>query len=203
MRKKVTDNAGPGGLVGRFTADKKKAVFALCLIAIMLVMWARVFAKKKPNSASAAVLSSDVVDGRSASGAGRAAVRSRISFIELPKVEGRNDVLSKDFFTVKSWRDFVSGQGGKSSGAEGANISVREGDQEVVGKIAARLALEAIEMSAAPRAFINDELLGVGDRLQIADGVNTYECEVIGIEQAVVFIRCGQSEIELKLSDAM
>ncbi len=203
MRNKGTDKGGPGGLVGRFTADKKKTVFALCLIAIMLVMWARVFAKKKPNSASAAVLSSDVVDGQSESDAGRADVRSRMSFIELPKVEGRNDVLSKDFFAVKSWRDFVSSQGGKSSGAEGADISVGEGDQEVVGKIADRLELEAIEMSAVPHAFINDELLGVGDRLQIADGVNTYECEVIRIEQGVVFIRCGQAEIELKLSDAM
>ncbi len=205
MRNKGTGRtqSALGGLVGRFTADRKKAVFALCLIVIMLVMWVRVFVKKKPHSAAAAVVSGWTADGRSAPGAEETGLQSRISFIELPKVKGRNDVLAKDFFAVKSWRDFVRGQGGKFPGTGGADVSVRDGDQEVIRKIADRLELEAIETGRVPRAFINDTLLGVGDMLHIADGVNTYEYEVIRIEQGVVFIRCGQVEITLKLSGAM
>ena len=55
----------------------------------------------------------------------------------------------------------------------------------------------------SPQAFINDVLLSVGDKLPVRDGDNTYECEVIRIEENKVFIRCGQTEIQLKLAETI
>jgi hypothetical protein len=37
----------------------------------------------------------------------------KISFIELPKVKGRNDVLTRDFFVVDDWLDFTRSERGK------------------------------------------------------------------------------------------
>ena len=72
----------------------------------MVFMWVRVLGKKGPQSANAAVTAQEVTEGQTNS-------ELKISFIELPKVEGRNDVLIRDFFAVGNWRDFVRGGEGK------------------------------------------------------------------------------------------
>ena len=61
------------------------------------------------------------------------------------------------------------------------------------------LKLEAIAMGRKPQAFINDKLLVVGDEFFVSNEISTYECEVIGIEENKVFIKCGETEIVLKL----
>ena len=76
----------------------------------------------------------------------------------------------------------------------------RDGNREYVNGVAEKLRLEAIGLGENPQAFINDKLLGVGDKLLVRDGVSTYECELIGIEENAVFIRCGEEEIQLKLT---
>jgi hypothetical protein len=54
-----------------------------------------------------------------------------------------------------------------------------------------------------PQAFINGKLLSRGNKLLIGDGAMTYECEVVGIEENAVFMRCGKSQITLKLARAI
>ena len=53
-----------------------------------------------------------------------------------------------------------------------------------------------------PDAFINDVLLKAGDKLSVKDGKSVYECEVVRIEKEMVVIRCGDSEITLKIEQA-
>ena len=186
--KQNTRNSGNGAdrLFGQLAAEKKKTIIALCLIAVMALMWVRVLGKKTPNTAGAALRGEEVIEGQSNS-------ELKISFIELPNVKGRNDVLIRDFFTV---------DGGNLSSAGEVNVVSRDGGGEVIGRIAEKLKLEAIGVGEIPRAFINDKLLAVGDKLPIVDGGNTYECEVIGIEENTVSIRCGEVEITLKLTQA-
>ena len=43
-------------LAGRFAAEKKKMVIALCLIALMVFMWVRVLGKKGPQGAEASFM---------------------------------------------------------------------------------------------------------------------------------------------------
>jgi hypothetical protein len=156
-------------------------------------MWVRVLGKKGPQSADAAVMAQEVTDGQTKP-------ELKISFMELPKVEGRNDVLTRDFFAVGSWRDFMRGGEGKSGGIEEVSIVSRKGGEETARRIAEKLKLEAIVLGENPRAFINDKLLSVGDKLFVRDGTNTYECEVAEIEEDMVFIRCGETEVTLRLT---
>jgi len=87
------------------------------------------------------------------------------------------------------------------SGGE-VNVVSRNGDEEIARRVAEKLKLEAIGLGKNPQAFINDKLLAVGDKLLVVDGADTYECEVVGIEEKMVFIRCGEAEITLRLTQA-
>jgi hypothetical protein len=107
-------NSGNGGnrLFSQLAAEKKKAIIAVCLIAVMVFMCVRVAGRKVPQRAKAAVTAQEVTESQANS-------ELKISFIELPKVEGRNDVLTRDFFAVDNWRDFMRSGEGKSSGGIG------------------------------------------------------------------------------------
>ena len=195
MKENLRDsNKGINNLVSRLAAEKKKTVFALCLIAIMAFMWIRVLGKKMPQAAEAAMRGGQVTGGESNS-------ELKISFIELPEVKGRNDVLTRDFFTVSDWEEFIRDGEGKNSGDnEEVNVVSRDGSEEIARRVAKELKLEAIVLGESSQAFINDKLLSVGDKLPIREGSSTYECEVTGIEENMVFIRCGEAEITLKLT---
>ncbi len=184
-------NSGSRGnrLVSRFAAEKKKTVIAVCLITVMVFMWVRVLWRKGPQSANAAVMTQK----------GQTNPDTQTIFTELPKVKGRNDELSRDFFAVDSWQNFI--EGGENSGGTGeVSIVSTDSSEETIRSAAEKLRLEAIALGKNPRAFINDKLLSVGDKLFIREGINTYECEVTEIEENMVLIRCGETEVTLRLT---
>jgi hypothetical protein len=181
-------------LFNQLAVQKKKTVLALCLITLMAFMWIRVLTRKAPQAAKAGLLAGQMdVETQSEP-------ELKISFIELPQAAGRNDVITRDFFDSDGWQDFVDGQGRKSAGVEEVDIISKEGDQEVIRRVAEKLNLEAIVLSENPQAFINDKLLSVGDTTLIGDGTNRYECEVVEIKENTVVMRCRESKITLKLT---
>jgi len=186
--KQVSRESGNGinRLFSQLAAEKKKSIVAVCLIALMAFMWIRVLGGKTPQSVKAAPKAQEVIKGQSNS-------ELKMSFIELPKVEGRNEVLTRDFFVV---------DGGRLGGFQEVNVVSKDGREEVVRRVAEKLKLEAIGLGKNPQAFINDKLLSVGDKLLVKEGGSTYECEVVGIEEKTVVIRCGEAEITLKLTQA-
>jgi len=191
MQKLGKNSNGVNKIVSQLAADKKKTVAAVCLITVMVLMWMRVLGKKTPEIASAAGMGQVNVMNNSKS-------ELEISFIELPKVKGRNDVLARDFFDADGWQDFV--KDGKTG-----EVSFASGDvgEEAIRVVAKKLRLEAIVMGENPQAFINDKLLSVGDKLLVKEGGDIVECEVFGIEEETVFIRCREAEITLKLMKAI
>jgi hypothetical protein len=193
MRQNVGNNGnGAKKLLGRLAAEKKKSVTAFCLIAVMAFMWIRVLARKAPEGAEARSMTEQ------SNAEGRSNPESNVSFIELPKVAGRNDVIARDFFVSDGWRHFV-GKEGRNLTSE-VNIVSRDGSEEVIRKVAEKLKLEAIFLSKNPRAYINNKVLSAGDKVLIGDGVDTYECEVIEIRENTVVIKCREAEITLKLT---
>jgi hypothetical protein len=132
-------------------------------------------------------------------GAVRPEPQLKISFIELPYVKGRNDVLARDFFTVRSWQEFVSTEYKDRTSNEEVNVVSKDGF-EVAKLIAEKLKLEVIELGQTPQVFISGKLLTIGDKLRVSEGVETYECEVVRIEKNAVYMRCGNAEIQLKLA---
>jgi len=181
-------------LFNQLAVQKKKTVLALCLITLMAFMWIRVLTRRAPQAAEAGLLAGQMdVETQSEP-------ELKISFIELPQAAGRNDVIARDFFDSDGWQDFVDGQGRKSAGVEEVDIISKDGDIEVIRKVAERLKLEAIVSSENPLAFINDKVLRVGGKLLIGDGVDKYECEVVEIKENTVVMRCRESRITLKLT---
>jgi len=196
---RASQHGGFSRLIGRLAAEKKKCVVAAFLIGVMVLMWAKVLTGKGPNAAAAAHSidhSGQMESSQAASGS-----QSRMFCVQLPKVKGRNDVLNEDFFTVNSWRSFVATGRGSSRGVE--EVFIESGDHELETKLAGQLRLEAIKMGPSPRAFINDKLVGVGDKLLVGDGKRGYEYEIMGINENRVILKYGQLEVVLKLSDAM
>lgn len=178
-------------LVSQLAADKRKTAIALCLIGLMVFMWAKVLGKQGPRSAEAKEQTRQTASGSNS--------QQKISFVELPKVEGRNDALKRDFFAADGWQEFIKSQAVNSDGTKAVNIVSKGGSEEVVKRVAGKLKLEAIGLSENPEVFINDKLLTTGDILLVKDAGETYECEVVRIEQDMVLIRCGDAEIKLKL----
>lgn len=194
MKQNITNNNNAAcKLVSQLAAEKKKTFIALGLIAVMVFMWVRVLGKKTAASAQASANLSEAA-------AEQANTEPKISFIELPKVKGRNDTLSRDFFAANNWQGF-SGNSGNLTSVEEVGTS-KNGSEGIIRRIAEKLNLEAILSGENPQAFINDKLLSVGGKLFVKDGKNKYECEVVGIEQTRVFIRCGKAKITLKLKES-
>ncbi len=194
MKQNLKDSGDKGSrILDRLAAQKKKTAIAVCLIMVMVFMWVRVLARKGPQIAEAAIAIQEVNDGQAKPGL-------KISFVELPKVKGRNDVLARDFFTVGRWPDFLRGEDGKPDN-NGRDAMAGEGNDngDKVRHITEKLRLEAIVQGENLQAFINDKLLSVGDKLIVGNGVYMYECEVSGIKEDEVSVKCGETEITLKL----
>jgi len=201
MRRKTKNSSnGKANKILSALVDKKKAVLAACLVAVMAFMWIRLLRKDAPQSAQA----NPTMQQTSASSQGQPATPSKISFVELPKVPGRHDVITRDFFAPGDWWKSIKGiEGQNRTGTEEARVVSAKGDREVINLLAARLNLEAIVKDKNLQAFINGKLLSVGDKLLIREGVRTLDCEVVQIEQNQVAIRCGQSQVTLKLSQVV
>jgi len=194
-QKAKNDDAAIGGFIGRLLADKKRAAIALCLVAVMAFMWVRLLGDKTPRAADGA-RTRNTIDGRSDS-------HTKVSFTELPKVEGRNDRLSRDFFEPDGWRQFARGGEAKDVGTREVNVVSKDGSEELVRRVAEKLALQAILLGKNPQAFINDRLLVVGDKLTIKEGVDAYEFEVVAIRENTVFMKCKEAEITLKIPEVI
>jgi hypothetical protein len=190
--------AGVNRLYRRVAADKKKTVLALSLIIVMVVMWIRLLSGNKPDAAKGTppAAQSDTQ--------GESGPYEKISFVELPKVPGRNDVITKDFFTLSSWQSFIKNEEDESlTGIQEVSVFTNDGSKEVITRVAQNLKLEAIFLADNPQAFINNKLLSLGDKLLIKNAGGTYEFEVIGIYEDFVLLRCGKAQITLKLVQAI
>ena len=179
-------------LVNQLAAEKKKTVMALCLIAVMAWMWIRVLSKKAPEAAEA------IVTGEQVDAAEPSHPELNVSFIELPKVAGRHDVITRNFFDADGWRHFIDGQR-KRGGFQEVSIFSTDDNEEIINKVTQKLKLGAIMVGENSRAYINGETIKVGDTIKISDGVDRFECDVVAIEESAVVVKCREVEIPLKL----
>ncbi len=188
-----TDNR-TNKLLAKLAAEKKKSVLALCLVSLMIFMWIKVIAKKAPQAAEATVTT------QQENSSNKTNSQPKISFIELPKVPGRNDQITRDFFNSNDLWAFIRNNEGTNSIRSGEiSVTSKDGRKNALINLAGRLKLEAIELGDNPRAFINGKLLSAGDKLSIRSGANTYEFEVIRIEKDTVYVKCAEVEVTLRL----
>jgi len=199
MRQNARDNeSGANRLFSQLAGEKKKAVIALCLIAVMAVMWVKVLTKEGPQSAEAGFMTEQTDAEEQLSEA------LKISFVELPEVPGRNDMIGRDFFDAADWQDFKLDQEINSTvDIEEVSATSTDVSEEVVAQLTQLLKLQAIGWGEPRQAFINDKLLSVGDKMVAGDATETYECEVVEISKSTVLIRCRDVEMVLKLDETV
>jgi hypothetical protein len=181
-------------ILGHLAKDRKKTVMAVSLFAIMAVMWVRVLTNKKPAPVAAGPASPD-----SQQGSTEPALNVRL--VELPNLPGRNDYINRDFFAARDWAPFRQDAHAPDSGTETeVHVVSPNHVQEVAVRIAQKLTLEAVLWNKNPHAFVNDQLLGVGDKLTVTDGTDTCEFEVLQIDEDSVLVRCNETQLTLKLT---
>ncbi len=179
-------------VLDRLAADKKKTVFAVSLLAIMAFMWFRVLSGHRPGPAAA-----QTTAGQKQSEPQKPP--RNVRYLELPSLPGRNDYINRDFFASRDWECFR--QNSISTQNPGVKVQVVASDHndEMAARLGQRLKLEAVLKDGNPRAFINDQLLRLGDRLTVRDGPDTCEFEVLRIYEDSVLVGCNGTQLTLKL----
>jgi hypothetical protein len=193
MKEKAENNSvisRAKALYGILAVQKKKSITAGCLLIVMTLMWGRIFLGKSPADASAG--QDQIIPAEQSSAAvGSIQQNASVSFIELPKIEGRNDRLTRDFFAINggSFRQFGSA---KAAGAI---------NDKIVKRIKTLLKVDATVSGVNPQAFINNKLYKTGNKIDISDGNQMYECVIEKISQTEVLIDCAGTKIKLELAN--
>jgi hypothetical protein len=172
----------------------KKTVVAGVLMLLMLFMWVRVFLGHRPAATAAATAEPVVVRAESTP----RPAPLKVKLVELPKLPGRHDAMKRDFFTVKE-------RGNSSARKPGTEqevpVTASNHAQEVIRRVAQTMKLTAVLWSnTSPRAFINDQLLGVGGKLTVTDGAALLEFEVLQIDMDSVRVGCNDMQLTLELT---
>ncbi len=198
MKQKNPGAAEAGSrILAKLTAEKKKVITAMCLLTVMSLMWIKVFVGKSPQNVEATE-SLETSSGKEFSyEQTEEGIGPEIHYFELPRVDGRNDVLTRDFFSFDS-RDFYEG-----AGKEIKSVSENNSDEALMRKISAKLTLGAIVLGDNPQAFINDKLFNVGDKLTVTEGSVMYVCEIANIGETEVKIKCREGTITLKILQSL
>jgi len=179
-------------VLDHLAADKKRTVFAVSLFAIMAFMWFRVLTGHRPGPVAA--------DTRAQQEQSKPQKPPRnIRYLELPNLPGRNDYINRDFFASRDWDCFRQNAASPQSPGTEVHVNASDRAHEVAARAGQKLKLEAVLKDGNPRAFINDQLLRLGDRLTVRDGPDTCEFEVLRIYEDSVLVGCNGTQLTLKL----
>jgi len=170
--------------------SKSKLIVAAVLVAIMAFMWLRLLFFNKPSGASAAAVPAAVktqqpVDEKEAV--------PELTYIQLPVVPGRHDVLTADVFRPRNGRFFTTPD--TASGDD--NPVDRDGfpTAEDIPKIEALITLDGIIAGGdrtGREAFINGRLVSVGSTVTVEYNKRTVELTVTEIHRNKVVLRVGE-----------
>jgi len=200
MRHSTENNLnGLSRFLNRLAAERNKTIVGICLVIVMGVMWVRVLTGKKTPANALADFEPEQTAVAVQSGP-----RKKLVFVELPNIDGRNDVLVRDFFSAKQWEVFVRNEDGRNSFGEEVSMTVGSDSEEYLNRetvlqVAKLLKLAVIELGERPQAFINDTLLSVGEKLLVEQEDNSYEFTVVAIDGNEVLLTCQGVDIEMKL----
>lgn len=183
-----------GRILGRLRIGGKKTAVACGLFSIMLFMWVRVFVGHRPAGATAAPSS---VQGPSAPHKGLV----KVTLVELPRLPGRHEAIQEDFFATKDRVYSRRNAAGRNAGID-KEVPVVSSSyaQEVIQRLTQAVKLEAVLWSESPRAFVNDQLLSVGNKLTVKVGTESFDVEVLQIYVDSVRVGCDGIQLTLGLA---
>lgn len=197
MKPGTTNVNNLSALISRSPLKKGKTVVAVGLIAIMAFMWLRVLLNNRASSNEAKAATARA-DAETKAARQQEQPEVKISFVPLPVVPGRNDVLTHDIFTAAGWKAFPAGTGPGS----GAPRAVSANDSEYISKIAETITLDAVISGQNPEAFIGSKLVSVGSKLPVNYNDRIYEFTVTEIHETKVVLRWNDFAVDIKMSQS-
>ena len=181
-------------MLKRLGAEKKKIAIAVMLIGVMGFMWMRILIKKQDSPVGGASLAIQTA------AAEEIQPKVKITYVELPQVKGRNDILSRDIFAGGRWE----GLGAESNGArqitkkvKGSNEQLNDSVTEMSGK---ELRLEAIFSGKNPQALVSGVLVSPGGRLAVKHEGEKYEFKAVAIHENEVVLECKGVQVKLSMT---
>lgn len=181
-------------IINQLVAEKKKVAMALGLVVLMTIMWVRVIGKGGPDSAKASVNVPAVKVEKPKN------IDNEMTFIKLPVVAGRNDVLTKNVFEVKNWQSFMAGSNFDLNQINKNQLTSNEIENSNIEMVSKNLTLDAIELGSNPKAFINGQLLSAGDKFALRIGENVFECQIKEVAENLVVVNFNGTDISLRLT---
>ena len=194
-------NLGRVDLLGQLPAKNTKIVVAVALVSIMFVMWAKVFLGAKAEKANAAQIASQP-DNQLQNTEQQTSIK--VSYIQMPVVPGRNDVLVKDIFTAQNWTAF-----GWQNDQNSQNVEIasqhddgRQMHEKNLRQIAETVPVDAVstDQNGRIQAFIQDNVVSIGSKLTVEHNGYAYEFVVVEIESEKVVLGWKNCSVTLQMS---
>lgn len=175
----------------RRLAENKKAIIAFGLIAVMALMWGRILLKKSPTQAAAASPAQPIA-------AEQPVPKVKITFQELPRIKGRNDILTRDMFAGSKWE----GMGAAANGARQSNeiTNGHEQTSDTIKTIGKELKLEALSSGKNPQAYISGVLVSPKGILTLRHEGEKYEFKVVAMNESGVVLECNGTQVKLSMA---
>lgn len=193
MKRAMLNKNNAANAINQLMAEKKKVVMALGLVVLMTIMWVRVLGKDGPDLANASTNTAGVM-------AEKSKIVNEIYFVELPIVAGRNDILMKNIFEVKSWQSFLTGSNIDLNEIDKSESILDEIGNSKIELVSKNLRLDAIELGNNPKAFINGQLLSAGDKFALRIDENVFQCQIKEVADNLVVVNFNDTDIPLRLT---
>lgn len=200
MEQNKTHKNNDAALLHGLPVSKGKLIIAAALITIMAFMWLRLllFNKSRDTVAGVAVVSTVNTQDKEKT----TKPSPELTYIELPFVLGRHDVLTNDMFHPANWQAFKTVDDTQNSGSGGLNRDKDTLTAEDIRKIDSLVTLDAIIAEGGKRAreaFINGKLVSVGSKVAVEYDKRSVELTVTEIYRNKVVLRVGEFTLNVMM----
>ena len=198
QNKKYKNN--DAALLHGLPVSKSKLIIAAVLITVMAFMWLRLLVFNKTPDTAAGGTPPGPVGTQARNNTTKPA--PELTYIELPFVPGRHDVLANNIFRPANWQAFKTVDDTQDSGSGGLNRDKDTLTAEDIRRIDRLITLDGIiaeEGGQAWEAFINGKLVSVGSKVAVEYDKRSVELTVTEIHRNKVMLRVGEFTLNVMM----
>jgi hypothetical protein len=195
-------NPVTGDLINHLPVKKSKIIIAAVLMSVMAMLWVRVIFGAKTDKV--VNTKPKIVSGKTQNIAEQP--QPKVSYVKLPVVPGRNDVLTRDIFSPENWKAFDWDQ---SKDSDNVEIDSSEDDgrmmhEKNLREIAQNYTVDAIstDQQGQIQAFMIDDVVSVGSTLIVEHKGYSYEFIVLEIKTEEVVLGWKNCTVTLQMSQS-
>ena len=197
MKQNKTHRNNDAALLHRLPVSKGKLIIAAALVSIMAFMWLRLLLfNKSPDTVAGAAATVNTQDKEST-----AKPSPQLTYVELPFVRGRHDVLGNDIFRPGNWQAFKTVDNG-SGESDRDTDTLTAGDIRRIDSLVTLDAIIAEGGGQVREAFINGKLVSVGSKVAVEYDKRSVELTVTEIHRNKVMLRVGEFMLSVMMVQA-